>query len=61
MSWTLNTYMQLTEFMVVVLTATSSLHVKIDVCPGNDLQTFYLKQTVRTGWTIQTHSDELNN
>ena len=41
MSWTLNTYMQLTEFMVVVLTALSSLHVKIDVCPGNDLQTFY--------------------
>ena len=41
MSLTLNTYMQLTELMVVVLTATSSLHVKIDVCPGDDLQTFY--------------------
>ena len=31
--------------MVVVLTATGSLHVKIDVCPGDDLQTFYPSET----------------
>ena len=30
------------------------VHVKIDVCPGDDLQ------TDRTCWTIQTHSDERN-
>ena len=44
MSWTLNTYMQLSEFMVVVLTATSSLHVKMDVCPGGHPHTFYTSE-----------------
>ena len=44
MSLTLNTYMWLTELKDVALTATSSLHVKIDVCPGDDLQTFYTSE-----------------
>ena len=33
--------------------------MKIDVCPEDDLEDD-LKQTDRTCWTIQTHSDELN-
>ena len=32
----------------------SSSHMRIDVSPGDDLQ------TDRTCWTIQTHSDEVN-
>ena len=41
----------------------SSSHVKIYVCPGDDLQTFLIRlklSTDRTCWKIQTHSDEPN-
>ena len=37
-------------------------HVKIDFCPGDDLQTLYPSEADadRRCWTIQTYSDELN-
>ena len=36
--------------------------MKIDICRGDDLQTFYPpeEETDRTCWTNQTHSGELN-
>ena len=39
----------------------SSLRVKVDGCPGDDLHSFYpSKQTDTTWWTTQIHSNKLN-
>jgi len=33
-------------------------HVKVDVCPGDDLQTFYPSESVRRSKLIQTNLTE---